>query len=94
MTCERTFLSYFVLQLKYVVVHILQLLNVINNLVDNVATFKAYEPLDAFKLALNAMTLKADKYWVEFPTDFCLAFVMNFQPPCLAFVMDPRFELP
>ncbi|KAL9687412.1 hypothetical protein QQ045_031813 [Rhodiola kirilowii] len=55
---------------------------VINSLVDIYATFKAYDPLDAFRPTLAAMKLKFNKYWAYFPMIFCLATVM-----------DPRFKL-
>ncbi|KAL9677778.1 hypothetical protein QQ045_015614 [Rhodiola kirilowii] len=55
---------------------------VVNNFVDIYATFKAYDPLDAFRPTLVAIKLKFNKYWADFPMIFYLAIVM-----------DPRFKL-
>ncbi|KAL9673933.1 hypothetical protein QQ045_030197 [Rhodiola kirilowii] len=55
---------------------------VIKNLVDIYATFDAYQQLDSFRTAFDAMKLKFDKYWSELPIAFCLATIM-----------DPRFKL-
>ncbi|KAL9676157.1 hypothetical protein QQ045_004370 [Rhodiola kirilowii] len=57
---------------------------VINSLVDIYATFKAYHPLDAFRPTLDAMKLKFNKYWDDFPMIFCLATVVDLRFKLLA----------